>query len=120
MFANSDDMRSGFFVQRRRIARKLGDPSILKAHFHSFRVWKGTTEYHKTKDIIHVQTILGHKNIEVTRHYINIEHSLYESNADDGFTTKVATTQKEILELLDVGFDYIMQKDGLAYFRKRK
>ena len=76
--------------------------------------------YHKTKDIIHVQTALGHKNIEVTRQYINIEHSLYESNADDGFITKVATTQKEILELLDVGFDYIMQKDGLAYFRKRK
>jgi len=56
----------------------------------------------------------------VTRQYINIQHGLYESNGDDGFTTKVATTRKQILELLDVGFDYVMQKDGLAYFRKRK
>lgn len=38
----------------------------------------------------------------------------------DEFTVKVAKTQEEIKSLLEVGFDYVCQKDGLAFFRKRK
>ena len=33
---------------------------------------------------------------------------------------KVASTPKEIAALLETGFEYIMTKDNLAYFRKRK
>src|SRR5271157_4258429 len=65
LFANADDMRSSFFMQRRRLAKKLGDPKILEVHFHSFRIWKGTEEWHRAKDLIHVQGVLGHKNIQV-------------------------------------------------------
>lgn len=64
--------------------------------------------------------MLGNKNIEITRSYIVIEQVLYGTYEDDGFYTKVATSQLEILQLSDSGFDYVMQKDGLAYFRKRK
>jgi integrase len=60
LFSNADDMRSSFFMQRRRAAKKLGDPAIPKVHFHSFRHWKATYEYHRTKDLIHVQDMLGH------------------------------------------------------------
>ena len=104
----------------RRIAKKLGDPAILNVHFHSFRYWVGTHEWHKTKDPLHVQAILGHKNIEMTRKYVKMPEAIYSTNADDDFHTKVATTQSEIVELLNSGFEYVMQKDGLAYFRKRK
>jgi integrase len=120
VFANADDMRSCFFMQRRRLAKKLGDSSILKVHFHSFRHWKATAEYHNTKDLIHVQELLGHKNIEITRQYIYIEKQVYKKAEGDKFHTKVATTKEEIVQLLDAGFDHIMTKDGLAYFRKRK
>jgi integrase len=120
IFSNADDMRSCFFIQRRRIAKKLGNPEILKVHFHSFRHWKATTEYHKTKDLIHVQEVLGHKNIEITRGYVYIEKALYKNAKNHNFHTKVAKTQEEIVQLLDAGFDYILTKDGLAYFRKRK
>jgi len=92
----------------------------MKVHFHSFRHWKATMEYHNTKDLIHVQEVLGHKNIEITRGYIYIEKALYTTTEDDKFHSKVATTQAEIMQLLESGFEYIMQKDGLAYFRKRK
>jgi hypothetical protein len=37
-----------------------------------FRHWKATMEYHKTKDILHVMRLLGHKNIKIlssTRSY---------------------------------------------------
>lgn len=120
IFSNADDMRSCFFIQRRRIAKKLANPEFKKVHFHSFRHWKATTEYHKNKDIIHVQEVLGHKNIKITRGYIYIERALYKNAKNDNFHTKVAKTQEEIIQLLDAGFDYIMTKYGLAYFRKRK
>jgi integrase len=113
-------MRSCFFMQRRRISKKLGNPEILKVHFHTFRHWKATMEYHKTKDLIHVQELLGHKNIEITREYIYIEKSFFQSTEDDEFHVKVAKTQEEIVQLLELNFEYVMKKDGLAYFRKRK
>jgi len=49
-----------------QLAFKLGNPRLLKIGFHSFRHWKGTMEHHKTKDIIHVKELLGHKNIQNT------------------------------------------------------
>ena len=62
----------------------------------------------------------GHRNIEITRGYVKVEKALYKNANNVDFHTKVAKTQEEIVQLLDTGFDYIMTKDGLAYFRKRK
>lgn len=121
IFANADHMRSSFFVQRRRIARKLANPRLLEIHFHTLRHWKATTEQHKTRDPWHVKEILGHKSIRSTEVYIHIEKQLYQNgSSDDEFTVKVATTPKEIAALLETGFEYIMTKEDLAYFRKRK
>ena len=38
----------------------------------------------------------------------------------DEFICKVARTQEEIQELIEAGFDFALEKDGLLYFRKRK
>ena len=120
IFANAGDMRSNFFMQRRRIAKKLGNPRLLEIHFHTLRHWKATTEQHKTKDPWHVKEILGHKSITSTEVYIHIEKQLYRNRANDDFTVKVAKTPEEITGLMETGFEYIMTKDDLAYFRKRK
>jgi hypothetical protein len=63
---------------------------------------------------------LGHKSIQNTEVYIHIEKQLYQTGTDDEFTVKVATTPQEITALLEVGFEYIMTKESLAYFRKHK
>lgn len=55
-----------FRSQRKRIANKLKNDRILKIHFHTLRHWKTTMEYAKTKDILHVMQMLGHKNIQNT------------------------------------------------------
>ena len=120
IFANAEHMRSNFFVQRRRIAKKLGNPRLLQIHFHTLRHWKATTEQHKTKDPWHVKEILGHKSIQSTEVYIHIERQLYQNGANDEFTVKVAKTPQEITALIETGFEYIITKDDLAYFRKRK
>ena len=75
LFANADDMRSNFFLQRRRIA-KLGCPEILLICFKTFRHMKGTNEQHKTKDPWHVKLVLGYKSIKSTETYIHYEEMI--------------------------------------------
>lgn len=120
IFSSANDMRSNFYVQRRRIAKKLANPRLLQIHCHTFRHWKGTMEYHKTKDMMHVKAVLGHKGIESTQVYVHIENAMFQSGFNDEFHIKVASTKEEITELLGTGFEYILEKDGLAYFRNRK
>ena len=44
---------------------------------------------------------------------------LFKETTDE-FTVKVASKPEEIKGLLEVGFEYVCEKDGLLYFRKRK
>jgi hypothetical protein len=77
-------------------------------------------EQHKTKDPWHVKQILGHKSIHSTENCIHLEQMLFQNGANDEFHVKVANTPEEITELLETGFEYIMTKGELAFFRKRK
>jgi integrase len=76
--------------------------------------------YHQTKDPYYVQHFLGHKSLTSTEIYINIEHTLFEAGANDEFTVKVAEKPEEIKALLEVGFEYVCQKDSLIFLRKRR
>ena len=113
-------LRTTFEALRKRTAIKLNNPRLKKIHFHTLRHWKGTTEYHKTKDIIHVKTVLGHRNIKSTMIYINIESALY-LQASDEWTCKATTNDNEATQLIEAGFEYVMTTpNGLMQFRKRK
>jgi integrase len=120
IFLIADNMRSIFYNERKNIAKKLANPRLLQISFHTFRHWKGTTEYHKTKDIYYVKELLGHKTIQSTQVYIHIERSLFLNAPPEDYHVKVAKTQEEITQLLETGFEYVLQKDDLAFFRKRK
>jgi integrase/recombinase XerD len=100
-------------------AKKLNNPRIRQITLHTLRHWKGTMEYHKTKDIVHVKYILGHKDINSTMIYINIEQATFLSNTDE-WTCKAATTPKEAIELIESGFEYVTEIDRMKLFRKRK
>jgi len=72
-------------------------------------------EYHKTKDIIYVQRLLGHKSIKNTLLYtqlVNLE--------EDEYVCAVAETPKVIQELIEDGFEYVCDQADLKFFRKRK
>ena len=62
---------------------------------------------------------LGHKKLESTLLYIQLEQVLFDEESDQ-FTVKVAETKDRIRELLEAGFEYVCEKDELVYFRKRK
>jgi integrase/ribosomal protein L37AE/L43A len=107
--------RSSFVRQRKRAAKKLGNPRINQITFHTFRHWKATMEYHKTKDILHVMRLLGHKNIKNTLIYTQLV-----TFQDDDFICKTAENVKEAKELIEAGYEYVTEMDGFRLFRKRK
>jgi integrase len=107
--------RGSFVGQRKRTARKLQNPRINQITFHTFRHWKATMEYHKTKDILHVMRLLGHKNIKNTLIYTQLV-----TFQNDDYTCKVATNLKEAAELIEAGYEYVTEMDQQKLFRKRK
>jgi hypothetical protein len=72
-------------------------------------------EYHKTKDIIHVTELLGHRNINNTLLYTQLVNF-----QDDDYTSKVAKTVNEACQLIEAGFEYVCDFDSVKIFRKRK
>jgi integrase len=116
---NQNSIRSCFDYQRIRTTEKLQNPRLLKIGFHTLRHFKGTMEYHKTKDIMHVKYVLGHKSISSTMIYINIEQATFLADTDE-WTCKTATTAKEAITLAETGFQYFTTIENLQLFRKRK
>jgi len=104
-----------FHKQRRRIAAKLQNPRILRISFHTFRHWKATMEYHKTRDILHVMRVLGHKNINNTLVYTQLVDF-----GDDEYTVRVSHNINEDKQLIEAGFEYVTEREGFKIYRKRK
>ena len=108
-----------FYRVRKRIALKLGNPRINQIHAHTFRHWKATMLYHQTKDPLRVQRFLGHTSFQHTQLYIQLEESLFQDMQDD-YMCKTATTAEEARALIEVGFEYVNEIQGIHLYRKRK
>jgi integrase len=104
--------------QRKRLANKLKNLRLLKIHFHTFRYWRGTMLYYKTKDPYFVQQQLGHKSIKNTELYVQLNNAYFDG--EDEFISKVAKTEKDICFLIEQGFEYVTEFQGAKIFRKRK
>ena len=104
--------------QRKRLAYMLGNPRLLKIHFHTLRYWKGTMLYHETKDMYYVMQKLGHKNIKNTLLYVQLEEALFQG--ETSYISKVAKTEKEICSLVEAAFEYVTEFEGAKIFGKRK
>jgi len=94
----------------------LGNPRLM-IHFHTLRHWKAAIEYARTKDLLHVQNLLGHRSIKNTLKYVQ----LVDMPQEERFISKVAMNVKEASELIELGFDYVTGEynDGGKIFRKR-
>jgi integrase len=110
-----DHFRRVFNRQRLRVSERLENPRIRQISFKTLRHFRATMFYHQTKDILATMQVLGHKNIRNTLIYT---HLVDWSN--DEFVCKVAKTVTEAQQLVESGFDYVCEVDGLKLFRKRK
>ena len=59
---------------------------------------------------------MGHKKIATTLIYTQLLHI----NEDEEYVCKTATNIKQATNLIEVGFEYIIEMEGLKLFRKRK
>jgi len=101
-----------------RIAKKLQNPRIQKIHFHIFRYSKGTMLYHQYRSEYYVMQQLGHRKIENTLLYIQLEEALFQGAVD--YISKAAETENEICKLIEDGFEFVCGFQGHKVFRKRK
>lgn len=111
-----DHFRDNYTQQRKRIAAKVQNPRINKIQFKTLRTWKGTMEYHRTKDVLYVMQVLGHKNIKNTLIYIQLEEALFKGEIN--YVSKVAMTEAQACVLIEAGFDFVCDFDGHKLFRK--
>jgi len=102
-------------AMRNRLSKKLQDPALQQIRLYDFRHYFATTLYAKTRDILLVKQQMGHSNIRSTLVYtqlLNLD--------DDEYTCKTATNLEQATQLIENGFEYITDMDGLKLFRKRK
>jgi len=57
--------------QALKIVQKIGKMVNIRLSPHALRKYFAVREYYKTKDIVHVQGLLGHKNALTTSKYLN-------------------------------------------------
>ncbi|MEM2946670.1 MAG: hypothetical protein QXN96_00340 [Candidatus Bathyarchaeia archaeon] len=86
--------------------------------FHTLRHWKATMEYYRTRDFPHIVELLGHKNPKNTLKYVHLAELLGLNN--DEYVCRIAKKPEEIVQLVEAGFEYVCQQDGVLFFRKRK
>ena len=72
-------------------------------------------EYHKTKDILYVMQLLGHKSIKNTLVYTH----LVGFEEDDQYIVKVASSIDEFTKLLELGFEFISDYDNMKIVSAR-
>jgi len=72
--------------------------------------------YNRTKDILFTKQQMGHKKIETTLIYTQ----LLQYEKDENYTCKVAQDINQATELIENGFEYVTEMNGLKLFRKRK
>jgi integrase len=115
MFPTPTAMRKAYCRTRRHLAKKLHEPDLMKIRLYDFRHYFATMLYQKTKDILYVKEQMGHKRIENTLIYTHLIRF-----SDDEYVSAVAKTVDEARKLVEAGFEYITDVDGVKVFRKRK
>jgi len=102
-------------AMRNALAKKLKDPTLQQIRLYDFRHYFATNLYDKTKDILLVKQQMGHKKLETTLIYTQLLHL-----EEEEYTTRVAQTIEEDQELIEAGFQYVTERDGMKIYKKRK
>jgi len=116
IFPSNERICNTYERLRSSLARKLHDPELKKIRLYDLRHFYATMLYHRTRDILLVKERLGHKSINSTLVYTH----LVDFNDSDEWTCKTAKTIKEAASLIESGFEYVTEMDGVKLFRKRK
>jgi integrase len=113
--AKTRSLESVFDRQGKKLAVKLQNPRLRQIHFHTFRHWKATMTFHKTRNIMLVKYMLGHKRLENTEIYTHLVDF-----QNDEYHSATAKTIEEARALIEDGFEFVTDIEDVKLFRKRK
>jgi integrase len=112
---NADFYGKKYRTMRNALAKKLKDPTLQQIRLYDFRHYFATNLYDKTKDILLVKQQMGHKKLETTLIYTQLLHL-----EEEEYTTRIARTIEQDAELIEAGFQYVTERDGMKIYKKRK
>jgi len=112
----SENISESYRTLRNRLTKNLQDPTLKTIRLYDFRHFKASMEYHRTKDLLYIKQLLGHKDLRTTLRYTQ----LLENLGNDEFHCKTAKTINEATQLIENGFQYITEIDNTKLFKKRK
>jgi len=112
---SSDDYGKYFRIVRNRLAQKLNDSTLKTITLYSLRHHFATKLYNQTRNLLLVKELLGHKKIETTLIYTQLTN-----NENDEYVSAIAKTVEEARKLIEEGFEFVTEMDGVKIFRKRK
>jgi len=115
IFPSGKMMGHAFRRQRNRLAKKIGDPTVRMIRLYDLRHYYATMLYLKTKDIVYTQQEMGHRRLTNTLKYVHLVNF-----KEDEWISKVARTLNEACSLIDAGFEYVTDMEGVKIFKKRK
>jgi integrase len=117
LFPTTSDLVSDSYRRlRNKLAEKLQTPVIAQIRLYDFRHYYASTLYHKTKDLLLVKVSMGHKDLRQTLMYTQ----LLDTTEEDEYTCKVAKTLQEATQLIEKGFTYVAEMEGMQLYKKRK
>jgi integrase len=112
---NPDTARAKFCNLRNRLAIIHKNHRFRQIRLHTFRHWFATNRLRQTKQLTHVQYLLGHKSI------VNTERYTHMANFDSmKYYSAVAKTEKERCQLIEDGWTFVERSEGISYYRKEK
>jgi len=115
-----NSLKAVFTRYRAKQTFKLGNPRLKEIHFHTMRHFAATMLYHYTKDILLVKQFLGHREIENTMLYIQLDNQLFVNVPEDNFIIRAVNSVEEAVKLGEVGFEPFLVIQGVQLMRKRK
>jgi integrase len=112
---NAPEYGKHFREYRNRLANKLKDPTLRTIRLYDLRHYFCTTTYYKTKDILFTMAQMGHSSLATTMIYAHLLDV-----QDDNWTCRTAKDINEASQLIEAGFEYVTEMDGIKLFKKRK
>jgi len=112
---DAEDYGKYYRAMRNKLAKDLKDPSIHTIRLYDFRHYFCSKQLNDTKDPYFVMVQMGHKKLETTQKYMHLMNL-----NDDEWTCKTASTVEEVMQLVEAGFQYVTDMDGLKILKKRK
>jgi integrase len=102
---------------RKQAAQIHNDPDLNKIPMKNLRNYSGAQYYLRyDKDAIGTMRHLRHKKLETTMHYLRA----IVLDQEPEYVSRTAKTIQEDQELINAGYQYVTERDGIKLYRKRK